>query len=57
MAYRAICERLEAIDRMLDASESFVQMVNELGAEITSLGEQGEWAVGKRSRIPLHTAL
>ncbi|KAF8551249.1 hypothetical protein OG21DRAFT_1445453 [Imleria badia] len=45
MIYRAICERLETIDHVLDVSECFLQMVNELGREISTHGEQATWAV------------
>lgn len=49
IVYRTICERLETIDRIFDASESFFQMMNELGAQPSSHCEEAEWAVGKRS--------
>ena len=56
MVYRAICERLDMIDHTLDASECFVQMVNELGVETTSDGEQTEWVASEWSSLPLQTA-
>ncbi|KAF8548746.1 hypothetical protein OG21DRAFT_1489116 [Imleria badia] len=43
--YRAICECLETIDRILDASKCFLQMVNELAEETAMHSEQAEWVV------------
>ena len=57
MIYRAICEHLETIDRVLDASECFVQMVNEPRVETTSNGEQKEWVASEWSSMLLQTAL
>ena len=54
MVYRTLCERLETIDHVLDASECFLQMADELGLETTLKGEQAEWAAGERSCVPLH---
>ncbi|KAF8551245.1 hypothetical protein OG21DRAFT_1487133 [Imleria badia] len=45
MTYRAICERLETIDRTLDASECFLQMMNELAGKMTKHDVQATWAV------------
>ena len=56
MVYRAICELLETVDRVLDASECFLQMVDELGLETTLKGEQVEWAAGEWSSMLLQTA-
>ena len=47
MVYRAICERLETIDHISEASECVVQMVNELGMETISNGEQKEWVTSE----------
>ena len=51
MVYRAICERLDMIDHILDASECVVQMVNELGVEVTSDGEEKEWVASEWSSM------
>ncbi|KAF8551264.1 TPR-like protein [Imleria badia] len=48
MIYRAICERLEIMDRILDASKCFLQMVNELGEEPPTPEEQVTWAAAFR---------
>ncbi|KAN0101164.1 hypothetical protein V8E55_001148, partial [Tylopilus felleus] len=50
MVHRAICERLETIDHISEASECVVQMVNELGMETISNGEQKEWVTTFRQR-------
>ncbi|KAF8552627.1 hypothetical protein OG21DRAFT_1498291 [Imleria badia] len=44
--YRAVCERLEAIDRITDATECFHQIVSELDTR----GEQAKWALEFRLR-------
>lgn len=41
--YQAICERLEAIDRTMDAGECFRQMVAELVEQANANDEQSEW--------------
>ncbi|KAG6372499.1 hypothetical protein JVT61DRAFT_7605 [Boletus reticuloceps] len=47
--YRALCERLETINRIADAVECFQEMTNELGEETTGLhGEHLAWALGER---------
>ena len=56
MVYRAICERLDTIDHILDASECFVQMVNELRVETTSDGEQKEWVASEWISMVLQVA-
>ena len=43
--YRAVCERLEAIERMTDAAECFHGMANELAREIQ--GRKAEWVLGE----------
>ncbi|KAF8552474.1 TPR-like protein [Imleria badia] len=48
--YRAICERLEAIDHVLDASRCFLQMVNEPARETTMRDEQAEWVSAFKQR-------
>ena len=45
--YRAICERLNTIDRILDASKCFLQMAGELAKETTTHRKQAEWVDGK----------
>ena len=50
--YRSICECLETIDRILDASKCFLQMVDELAGETTTHRAQVEWAAGERLCIP-----
>ncbi|KAF8555063.1 TPR-like protein [Imleria badia] len=47
MIYRAICERLETMDHILDASECFLQMKNELTGKF---GKQAIWAEAFRKR-------
>lgn len=47
--YRAICERFDRIDRMLDVTKCLLQMRNELAEEIAVHSEQAEWVVGKWS--------
>lgn len=44
--YRAICESLEAIDRISDASMCFLQVGDELAKEAITRGELGEWVLG-----------
>ena len=56
MVYRAICERLDTIDHILDASECVVQMVNELEVETTSDSGQKEWVTSKWSPMLWQTA-
>ena len=41
--YRAVCERLEAIERITDATECFCGMANELAREI----QDKEWVLGQ----------
>ena len=43
--YRAICERLEAIDRITDAAECFHKMENELGWKRHD--EEAKWITGE----------
>ena len=38
-----MCERLEAIDRITDAIECFLEMTNELGGEVYMSGPMTEW--------------
>ena len=45
--YRAICERLEMIDRVLDASNCFHQMVSELEGQTNTHDEQAKWVLGE----------
>jgi hypothetical protein len=45
--YRAICERLEIIDRILDASICFHQMVSELTGKTDTHDEQVKWILGE----------
>lgn len=47
MMYRVICEHLEMVGRILDASNCFLQMVNELGEETAMHGERAEWVAGE----------
>ena len=56
MVYRAICERLETIDHILEAGECVVQMVNELRVETTSDGAQKEWVASEWSSMLLQAA-
>ena len=49
--YRVVCERLETIDRIMDASECFLQMVDELAEQTDAHVEQAEWVLGEWSRI------
>ena len=45
--YRVICERLEAIYRVTDAIECFLEMMSELGGEVDMNGPMIEWLSGK----------
>ena len=49
MIYQVVCERLETVDRTMDAADCFHQLVSELEWETRSHDEQGrlEWARGK----------
>ncbi|KAG8216354.1 hypothetical protein J3R82DRAFT_6433 [Butyriboletus roseoflavus] len=46
--YRVVCERLETVDRVMDAIECFHEMENELVQEIQ--GKEVEWALDFKSR-------
>ncbi|KAF8129771.1 hypothetical protein EV363DRAFT_1336453 [Boletus edulis] len=49
--YRALCERLETINRIADAIECFQEMTNELGEEMSGLhGEHLAWALDFKQR-------
>ncbi|KAF8555612.1 hypothetical protein OG21DRAFT_1483751 [Imleria badia] len=48
--YRAMCECLEAIDQISDATECFNQMVSELTVEADTDGEHARWALDFRQR-------
>ncbi|KAG8221675.1 WD40-repeat-containing domain protein [Butyriboletus roseoflavus] len=48
MIYRAICERLEMVDRIMDATECVHEMANELAQEIQ--GEEVKWVLDFKSR-------
>ncbi|KAF8551251.1 hypothetical protein OG21DRAFT_1512971 [Imleria badia] len=48
--YRAICHCLEMMDRILDASKCFLQMVNEFKTGSTTHREQAEWLDAFRQR-------
>ncbi|KAF8435498.1 hypothetical protein L210DRAFT_3551412 [Boletus edulis BED1] len=49
--YRALCERLETINRIADAVECFQEMTNELGEEPTELHEHHlAWALDFKQR-------
>ncbi|KAN0094862.1 hypothetical protein V8E55_003149 [Tylopilus felleus] len=50
MVYGAICERLETIDRTMEASECFRQMVDELVDRENAPPEQAEWVTEFRRR-------
>jgi hypothetical protein len=50
--YRIICEYLETIGRITDASECFRQMVDELAEQANAPDEQVQWALGEWSHIP-----
>lgn len=50
-AYRAVCEHLEKIDRVTDASECCHQMVGELTEKTSVLDEEVGWVLGERSRV------
>ena len=45
--YRTICERLEATDRIPDATECFQEMLCELGEEVYTSGPVTEWFYGE----------
>jgi hypothetical protein len=44
--YRVICERLEAIDRVTDVIECFLEMISELGEEVYTSEPMTEWLSG-----------
>jgi hypothetical protein len=50
--YRTICEQLDTLDRITEATECFHQMTNELGDETTVHVAQAEWIHGERLCIP-----
>ena len=45
--YRAICERLETINRVTDTIECFYKMMGELGGEVYTSGPMTEWVSGE----------
>ena len=45
--YRAVCERLEAIDHITNATKCFLQMIGELGKQMDSHRDLREWALGE----------
>ena len=47
VVYRTICERLEATDRILEATECFQEMAVELGEEVYTSGPMAEWFCGE----------
>lgn len=49
--YQVLCERLEVIERIMDASECYHRMVSELSVEADTHSEQATWIRGKESRI------
>ena len=55
--YQAICERLEAIDHIMDATECFLQMDDELGNQMNSRRDLREWALGEWLRISGYNCL
>ena len=44
---QAVCERLEAIDHITDATKCFLQMNDELGRQMNSDRDLREWALGE----------
>ena len=50
--YRTICEHLDTLDEITDATECFHQMTTELGEEINLHIEQAEWVLSERFYIP-----
>ena len=51
--YRAVCEHLEGVDRVADATECFRQMLNDPAVEANMHDEQAKWASGGQSHILL----
>lgn len=51
--YRVVCEYLESsgIAHIMEASECFRQMVDELAEEINQWDEQPKWVLGKTSGV------
>ncbi|KAF8127986.1 hypothetical protein EV363DRAFT_1171198, partial [Boletus edulis] len=47
MIYRAVCERLEMVDRITDAVECFHEMTSGLGGEVYMIGPMTEWVCGE----------
>jgi len=50
--YRALCDHLETLNQIMDATDCFHQMMSELGGGTNLRVEQAEWILGERSRIP-----
>ena len=50
--YRTICELLDTLDKITDATECFHEMTSELEEEIHLHIEQTEWVHGERLCIP-----
>jgi hypothetical protein len=50
--YRTICEQLDTLDRITDATECFHQMTNELGEGENVHVTEAEWIHGERLCIP-----
>ena len=46
--YWTICERLETLHKIKDATECFQQMMRELGGETNPHTELAEWIRGER---------
>ena len=55
--YQAVCERLEAIDHIMDATKCFLQMTDELGKQMNLHRDHREWALGKWLRISGYNGL
>ena len=45
--YQAVCEHLEAIGHIMDATKCFLQMTGELGEQMNSHRDLREWALGE----------
>ena len=55
--YQAVCERLEVIDYVMDATKCFLQMTGELGNQMNLHRDLREWALGEWLCISGHNRL
>lgn len=56
MIYRAICEHLEVVDRVMDAVECWQLIVGQLTGNTDIHDEQEIWILGQGVTIAIHAA-